>query len=235
MIKLYDQDPNIDKGVYRNGGNMRCLYSNKPNDKRTFIPDNFKNEPMKHLIQSCEWSNSDFKPIPSKASPPVSPISSDNEEVIEEVVEEEVKEENPVNIELDENSDDDMPEYKPKTIQKKKVDYNELQKIMEAISIDKFSSEYDTWMRVGMALSNITDGNSIGKTLYEDFSKVYACNLSYAMLYYSEGKYEMVGSSEEADYIVCDYDNDIKEKCTGEIVYEVKRSGAVINRVRKVL
>lgn len=159
MIKIYDQDPNIDKGVYRNGGNMRCLYSNKPKDNRTFVPDNFEKEPFKHLIQSCEWTNSDFKPIPAKASPPVSPISSDNEEsVVEEVVEEVVE---------------DMPEFKPITIQKKKVDYNELQKIMEAISIDKFSSDYDTWMRVGMALSNITDGNSIGKTLYEDFSKVY--------------------------------------------------------------
>jgi hypothetical protein len=62
--KLYDIDPNIDKGVYRNGGNMRCLYSNKPKDNRTFIPDNFENDLFKHLIQSCEWSNSDFKPIP---------------------------------------------------------------------------------------------------------------------------------------------------------------------------
>jgi len=167
MIKIYDQDPNIDKGVYRNGGNMRCLYSNKPNDNRTFVPDNFKDEPFKHLIQSCEWSNSDFKSIPAKASPPVSPISSDNEEAVEE----EVKEENPVNIELDENSDDDMPEYKPKTIQKKSVDLNELQKIMEAISIEKFSNDYDTWMRVGMALSHITDYSSIGLTYYHDFSK----------------------------------------------------------------
>jgi len=162
MIKIYDQDPNIDKGVYRNGGNMRCLYSNKPAQNRPFVPDNFKDEIFKHLIQSCEWSNSDFKPIPSKASPPVSPISSDNEEVVEEEVQVQIEDE-----------DDDMPEYKPVTIQKKSVDLNELQKIMEAISIDKFSSEYDTWMRVGMALSNITDGNSIGKTLYEDFSKVY--------------------------------------------------------------
>ena len=166
--KIYDQDPNIDKGVYRNGGNMRCLYSNKPNDKRTFVPDNFEDEPFKHLIQSCEWSNSDFKPIPNKVSPPVSPISSDNEEEVlgeDKEVKDEVKDEVIV--------DDDMPEFKPQTIQKKKVDYNELQKIMEAISIDKNSSDYDSWLRVGMALSNITDGNSIGKTLYEDFSKVY--------------------------------------------------------------
>jgi hypothetical protein len=172
MIKIYDQDINIDKGVYRNGGNMRCLYSNKPNDNRTFVPDNFKKEPFKHLIQSCEWSNSDFKAIPNKISPPVSPISSDNEEEVVEV-KEEVKKENPVNIKLDENCDDDMPKYKPTQIQKKKIDYNELQKIMEAISIDKFSSDYDSWMRVGMALSNITDGNSIGKTLFQDFSETY--------------------------------------------------------------
>ena len=176
MIKIYDQDPNIDKGVYRNGGNMRCLYSNKPKDNRTFVPDNFEKEPLKHLIQSCEWTNSDFKPIPAKASPPVSPISSDNEESVEEVVEEvvEVKKENPVNIKSDEKSDDEeVMEFKPITIQKKKVDYNELQKIMEEISIDDFSSDYDTWMRVGMALSNITDGNSIGKTLFQDFSETY--------------------------------------------------------------
>jgi hypothetical protein len=158
MIKIFDQDPNIDKGVYRNGGNMRCLYSNKPNDNRTFVPDNFKDEPFKHLIQSCEWSNSDFKPIPSKVSPPVSPISSDNEEEVQKI---------PYKI-ID---DDDMSEFKPVTIQKKIVDLNELQKIMEAISIAKFSDDYDTWMRVGMALSNITDYSSIGLTFYHDFSK----------------------------------------------------------------
>ena len=119
---------------------MRCLYSNKPRDNRTFVPDNFEKEPLKHLIQSCEWSNSDFKPIPSKASPPVSPLSSDNEEEVlgeDKEVKDEVKDEVIV--------DDDMPEFKPQTIQKKKVDYNELQKIMEAISIDKNSSDYDSW------------------------------------------------------------------------------------------
>ncbi len=158
MIKIFDQDPNIDKGVYRNGGNMRCLYSNKPNDNRTFVPDNFKDEPFKHLIQSCEWSNSDFKPIPTKASPPVSPISSDNEEEVQK-------------IQYKIIDDDDMIEFKPTQIQKKSVDLNELQKIMEAISIDKFSDDYDTWMRVGMALSNITDYSSIGLTFYHDFSK----------------------------------------------------------------
>ena len=158
MIKIFEEDPNIDKGVYRNGGNMRCLYSNKPNDNRTFVPDNFKDEPFKHLIQSCEWSNSDFKPIPSKVSPPVSPISSDNEEEVQKI---------PYKI-ID---DDDMSEFKPVTIQKKIVDLNELQKIMEAISIAKFSDDYDTWMRVGMALSNITDYSSIGLTFYHDFSK----------------------------------------------------------------
>lgn len=157
-LNLYESDPNIDKGVYRNGGNMRCLYSNKPNDERTFIPDNFESEPFKHIIQSCHLTNNDFKAIPTKISPPVSPISSDNEEeVIEEVeVVEEVVE-----------------EFKPKTIQKKQVDLNELQSIMEAISIEKFASNYDDWLKVGFALNNITDGSSIGKTYWEDFSKAY--------------------------------------------------------------
>jgi len=64
------------------------------------------------------------------------------------------------------------------------------------------------------------------------YSKVYACNLSSAMLYYSEGKYEMASSSEEADYVVCDYDNDVKENPTGEVVYEVTKNGVPLNRVR---
>ena len=156
-LKLFDSDPNIDKGVYRDGGNMRCLYSNKPNEERTFIPDNFEKEPFKHIIQSCQLTNNDFKAIPTKLSPPVSPISSDNEEEVVEVVEEV----------------EEVEEFKPKTIQKKQVDWNELQSIMEAISIEKFASNYDDWIKVGFALNNITDGSSIGKTYWEDFSKVY--------------------------------------------------------------
>ena len=160
FINIYD-NPNIDRNVYRGGkgGNMRCLFSKKPGDtyNRVFIPDNFEDDLMKHVIQSCEFTNTDFKKIPSNIKPlissePVSPVSSECDETEEDKI------------------DND---FKPIIISKKTVDYNELQKIMDIISIDKYACEYETWIKVGMALSNVTDSSSIGKTLYEDFSRVY--------------------------------------------------------------
>jgi len=67
----------------------------------------------------------------------------------------------------------------------------------------------------------------------QSYSKVYPCNLSYAMQYKSGGKYEVVGSSKESDYIVCDYENDKRLSYSGEVVYEVKRLGVTINLVRR--
>lgn len=64
-------------------------------------------------------------------------------------------------------------------------------------------------------------------------SKVYPCNLSYAMLYYSKGKFTVAGSSDEADYIVCDYENDLREGYDQEILYQVKRFNVPINIIRK--
>lgn len=68
----------------------------------------------------------------------------------------------------------------------------------------------------------------------QPYSKVYPCNVSYVMQYYSHGKYEVVGSSHEAEYVVCDYETELKEKYSGETVFEVKRFGIPINIVRKV-
>jgi L-threonylcarbamoyladenylate synthase len=63
----------------------------------------------------------------------------------------------------------------------------------------------------------------------EKFSKVYSCNLSYAMQYKSQGKYQMVGSSAESDFIVCDYENDKRLNYKGDIMYEIKRFNVPLN------
>lgn len=65
----------------------------------------------------------------------------------------------------------------------------------------------------------------------QPFSKVYACNVPAAMQYYSEGKFEMVGSSSEADFVVCDWDNLRKEGFSGKTVFEVTRFGVPLNVV----
>ena len=153
--KLYDGV--IDKAVYRDNGNMRCLYSNKPNDPRTKIPDTFKDNPEMHIIQSNNITNKDFFEIPTESSPPVSPPSSDgDEDEIKDVIDEV----------------EDGFEFKPIEPIKKKVDLNELNDIIKDISVQD-NYDYDTWLKVGLALSNITDCSALGKALYEQFSEKY--------------------------------------------------------------
>lgn len=63
---------------------------------------------------------------------------------------------------------------------------------------------------------------------------IYACNVDYAVDYYSEKEFFMsYGYPEKANYIICDFDTDSKDKLTGEVIYEVKREGVVLNRIRK--
>jgi hypothetical protein len=72
-------DYGIDKSVYRNGGNMRALYSNKPNDNRTKIPENYKRNLFKHLITSNIFTNKEFEKIKimdTSTSPAISPPPS---------------------------------------------------------------------------------------------------------------------------------------------------------------
>ena len=101
---LYSWLPHCDKGVYRNGGNMRCLYSHKPCDQRQKIPYCWNNDPLKHLIQSNEETNQEFiklefkepvfKKIKSpKKSPPITPPSSEKSEEDDLVIVEKPEEE----------------------------------------------------------------------------------------------------------------------------------------------
>jgi len=149
--KLYDIKFNninenmFDKAVYRDGGNMRMIYSYKPNDERQKIPINYMDSfnITKHIIQSTDATNYWKRPLPN-ISPPVSPLTSDDE----------VK-----------NDDDDLEFIVPK----KEYDAGEIQDILNSLPNDCY--DYETWTRIGMALHNITNGEEIGFGFYNEFSK----------------------------------------------------------------
>ena len=159
-IKIFE-DPNIDKGVYRDGGNMRAIHSNKPNDSRVLIPTNFKDDLTKHVIQSNGLTNiPEVLKIPSDYSPPVSPTTSDDEK--EEIIEcEEVQQEETV-----QDEDDDMLPFEIKKI----YNLDEIKKILDVCQNEDVY-EYNEWLKVGMAIHNITGGDNIGFGLYDEWSK----------------------------------------------------------------
>lgn len=147
---LYGQLEGLDKAVYRDGGNMRMLYSTKPNDKRVKIPETHKHNIYKHIIQSNKTTNHDFKPLvdfePKKKSPPVSPVSTDEEK------------------------DEEVPDNWGNI---QTYDLNELNHIINDIAVEIYYGNYEDWIKVGMALHNITGGDDMGLCLYKRFSKKY--------------------------------------------------------------
>ncbi len=155
---LYDYE-GCDKSVYRDGGNMRLLYSMKPDDKykRVKKPDTHHKAPLYHLIQSNEWSNTGFKPIPSK-SPPVSPTHKPNEEEV--IIDDEV---------VKDIIDKEIIIKKPKI----KYDLGEVAKLVEDLSVDEILDDYNDYLYVGMALHNITNGDEIGLGLFKKFHSKY--------------------------------------------------------------
>ena len=144
----------FDKAVYRDGGNMRFLYSYKPNDKRQKIPVNYKDDYMltKHVIQSCDATNYFKRPMPTTESPPASPPQSPK---VKEVVEEEVVEEVVEEVEFE------SP--------KRQYDSGEIQSIIDMLPEECY--EYDEWIKIGMAIHNITEGDNVGIGIYVEWSK----------------------------------------------------------------
>ena len=136
----------FDKSVYRDGGNMRFLYSYKPNDQRQKIPVNYKDDYMltKHIIQSTDATNYFKRPMPTGVSPPASPPQSPKAKAIveEEVVAEPIK---------------------------RQYDAGELQDILDMLPDECY--EYDDWIKIGMAICNVCEGDNIGLGLYIDWSK----------------------------------------------------------------
>lgn len=137
----------FDNSVYRDGGNMRFIYSYKPADNRQKIPVNNKDDYQvtNHIIQSNNITNKIFNKLPSPASTPVStPNATDEEEEIMEFVPQ-------ININNNYNID-------------------EIKNILTIIDDECY--EYELWTKIGMAIHNITDGNEIGFGLYNEWSKL---------------------------------------------------------------
>ena len=148
--KLYD-DKNIDKGVYRDGGNMRTLYSNKPGEKRTFIPITMKDDGFAHLITSTHFTSSGSREL---ISPCVSPPDSPKSVKVEETIDEEWV----------------MDDFK----KEKTYSKDELDKIILVLKgVNEITDEYSEWISVGMALHNITSGDDYGLQSFWEFSQNY--------------------------------------------------------------
>ena len=147
-------DKNIDKGVYRNGGNMRALYSNKPGDKRSKIPTTMKNDSFAHLITSTHLTSSGSRELISPCvSPPDSPKSVKEEETAAPDEEEWV-----------------IDDFKKENTYSK----DELDKIISVIkTVKDITHEYSEWIAVGMALHNITSGDVYGLELFCTLSNDY--------------------------------------------------------------
>jgi hypothetical protein len=174
----------FDKGVYRDGGNMRCLYSYKPNDDRQKIPETYKDDycAVNHLIQSCSFTNQKRMGLPE--SPPVTPPSTDE----------------------DNNDDDD---FFPIELPKKEYNLEELKEILDILGDDCY--EYDDWTKIGMSLHNITDGNEIGFGLYNEWSKK---DDGYDGINELKKKWESFGKKKTGNKVGLTYLRKLKEKYT---------------------
>ena len=137
----------FDNGIYRKNGLMRMIYSHKPKDERKKIASSHRNEPFKHFFHSNDFTNPNPKDLPDM-SPPSSPPQSPK-----------------ANVE-----DKDDFEFEPIEVPKRKYDSKELQDILDIIKNEE-CFQYQTWIEVGMALHNITEGDGIGFALYHEWSK----------------------------------------------------------------
>ena len=61
--------------------------------------------------------------------------------------------------------------------------------------------------------------------------KVYACDVSYAVDYYSHKKFITTIKGQEADLIICDYEGFLQNNYKGKILYTVKRQDTPLNFV----
>ena len=137
----------FDKGIYRKNGLMRMILCHKPKDERKKVASSHRNEPFKHFFHSNDFTNPNAKDLPDM-SPPSSPPQSPKANVEEK---------------------DDF-EFDSIEVPKRKYDSKELQDILDIIKNEE-CFQYQTWIEVGMALHNITEGDGIGFALYHEWSK----------------------------------------------------------------
>jgi len=133
-------DYGIDKSVYRRGM-MRALYSNKPNDNRTKIPETHKRNLFKHLITSNIFTNKEFKKIKimdMSTSPAVSPPPSPKSKI--------------------ESNNIILPKCDKDTF-------------IKHINSFKPRYNYADWLDIGYICFNNFDGSDVGLDIWNDYSK----------------------------------------------------------------
>lgn len=64
--------------------------------------------------------------------------------------------------------------------------------------------------------------------------KVYPCSMDFALQLYTDNRIKLKDRSLEANIIICDSEEDYYRQNTGKIIYEVKRSGMILNTVRMI-
>jgi len=61
---------------------------------------------------------------------------------------------------------------------------------------------------------------------------VYACNIDYAVSYYSKGKFILTNKTEKANFIICDTERDIIRKNNQKIFSSIQADGITLNVIR---
>ena len=139
----------IDKAVYRDGGNMRCINSYKPNDNRQKKMNNVDDDIYDYFIQSNEITNSKQLPI-QKKEPVITP--PDSPKAVKEKVEVE-EEDDDFDFEVIEQPINKLPTFEEVK--------NTLMKIEDRVY------EYNEWLEVGLAFHNICSKlNKVNKGLH---------------------------------------------------------------------
>lgn len=94
---------------------------------------------------------------------------------------------------------------------------------------DKFETDYwgASYKAATEKLIEHLDANNIkGAT-------VYACNVDYAVRYYSKYKFEMVNTRSKANFIICDYENDREMHNTDKIIGVISKNNIIFNIIRE--
>jgi hypothetical protein len=138
-----DKIEGYDSTVYSDGRNFRLIGQSKCGSNVKMKPINNKDDLYKFVIQDVQ---EDDELIIHTISPPVSPVSSDDENIVKKKV---IK----------------------KNVFKKNDDYNynEIENLLKRITT---KYDYKDWIKVGFCIFNITNGDENGLKLFNEWSKI---------------------------------------------------------------
>lgn len=138
-----DKIDGYDNSVYDKGRNFRLVNQSKASGNHPLKPLNNKDDLYKFVIQDVK--EEDIL-INHTISPAVSPVSSDDENIVEKKV---------IKKKVFKKNDD--------------YNYNEIENLLKRITT---KYEYKDWIKVGFCIFNITNGDENGLKLFNDWSKI---------------------------------------------------------------